>query len=73
MVVGLGASVIPLLTTLFAALLSDPRVLPSLPVGANVYIMARQFDALQAPVATSLVLTTTLSAITTPLLLVALR
>jgi len=48
-------------------------MLASLPVGANVYIMARQFDALQAPVATSLVLTTALSAITTPLLLVALR
>ena len=47
-------------------------MLASLPVGANVYIMARQFDALQAPVATSLVLTTALAAITTPLLLVAL-
>ena len=34
--------------------------------------MARQFDALQAPVATSLVLTTALAAVTTPLLLVAL-
>jgi len=47
-------------------------MLSSLPVGANVYIMARQFDALQAPVATSLVLTTALAAFTTPLLLVAL-
>ena len=47
-------------------------MLASLPVGANVYIMARQFDALQAPVATSLVLTTALAALTTPLLLVAL-
>jgi malonate transporter and related proteins len=47
-------------------------MLASLPVGANVYIMARQFDALQAPVATSLVLTTALAALTTPLLLAAL-
>jgi predicted permease len=47
-------------------------MLSSLPVGANVYIMARQFGALQAPVATSLVLTTALAALTTPLLLVAL-
>jgi predicted permease len=47
-------------------------MLASLPVGANVYIMARQFDALQGPVATSLVLTTALAAVTTPLLLVAL-
>jgi predicted permease len=47
-------------------------MLASLPVGANVYIMARQFGALQAPVATSLVLTTALAALTTPLLLVAL-
>ena len=47
-------------------------LLASLPVGANVYIMARQFEALQGPVATSLVLTTALAALTTPLLLVAL-
>jgi predicted permease len=48
-------------------------MLASLPVGANVYIMARQFGALQAPVATSLVLTTALSALTTPLLMAVLR
>jgi predicted permease len=47
-------------------------MLASLPVGANVYIMARQFGALQGPVATSLLLTTALAAVTTPLLLVAL-
>lgn len=47
-------------------------MLASLPVGANVYIMARQFDAMQGPVATSLVLTTALAAVTTPLLLAAL-
>jgi predicted permease len=44
-------------------------MLASLPVGANVYIMARQFGALEGPVATSLVLTTIAAAFTTPLLL----
>jgi malonate transporter len=69
----------PLLVYGIARALSLPTVetqavvmLASLPVGANVYIMARQFGALQAPVATSLVLTTALAALTTPLLLVAI-
>ncbi len=44
-------------------------MLASLPVGANVYLMARQFGSLEGPVASSLVLTTLLAAITTPLLL----
>jgi malonate transporter len=44
-------------------------MLASLPVGANVYLMARQFGALEGPVAASLVLTTVAAAITTPLLL----
>ena len=69
----------PLVVYAIARALSLPTIetqavvmLASLPVGANVYIMARQFDALQAPVATSLVLTTALAALTTPLLLVAI-
>jgi malonate transporter and related proteins len=69
----------PLLVYAIARALSLPAIetqavvmLASLPVGANVYIMARQFGALQAPVATSLVLTTALAALTTPLLLVAI-
>lgn len=69
----------PLLVYAIARALSLPTIetqavvmLASLPVGANVYIMARQFGALQAPVATSLVLTTALAALTTPLLLVAI-
>ena len=69
----------PLAVYTIARALSLPAIetqavvmLASLPVGANVYIMARQFDALQGPVATSLVLTTALAAVTTPLLLVAL-
>jgi predicted permease len=69
----------PLLVYASARALALPAIetqavvmLASLPVGANVYIMARQFGALQAPVATSLVVTTALAAVTTPLLLVAI-
>lgn len=42
-------------------------LLGSLAVGVNVYLMSRQFDALQGPVASSMVMSTTLSAIVTPL------
>ena len=44
----------------------------ALPVGANVYLMSRQFDTLGGPVAASLVLSTALAAVTTPLILVLL-
>lgn len=44
-------------------------LLAALPVGANVYLMARQFRTLEGPVAASLVVSTALAAITTPLLL----
>ena len=44
-------------------------LLASMSVGANVYLMAVQFEALQAAVAGSLVLSTVLAAITTPILL----
>ncbi len=44
-------------------------VMASLPVGANVYLMAKEFQAMEGPVAGSLVLTTALAAATTPLLL----
>ena len=44
-------------------------LLGSLSVGANVYLMSRQFQVLEGPVATSLVLTTAFSALTTPLIL----
>jgi predicted permease len=42
-------------------------LLGSLAVGVNVTIMAHQFNALQGPVASSMVLSTAVSAITTPL------
>ena len=48
-------------------------MLASLPVGANVYLMAKQFCALEGPVASSLVLTTLLAAATTPLILTLLH
>lgn len=44
-------------------------MLASMPVGANVYLMSREFDALGGPVALSLVLSTALSAVTTPIVL----
>ncbi|HEY7904152.1 MAG TPA: AEC family transporter, partial [Casimicrobiaceae bacterium] len=47
-------------------------LLAALPTGANVYLMARQFATLEGPIASSLVLTTAIAALTTPLALVAL-
>jgi predicted permease len=44
-------------------------LLASLAVGVNVYLMSNEFKALQGPVAASLVLSTLLGAITTPLVL----
>lgn len=44
-------------------------MLASLPVGANVYLMSRQFNTLGGPVAASLVISTALSAVTTPMIL----
>jgi malonate transporter and related proteins len=44
-------------------------LLAVLPVGINVYLMAREFGAMQGPVATSMVASTVLAAVTTPLAL----
>jgi predicted permease len=41
-------------------------LMAALPIGANVYLMARHFDVLEGPVASSIVLTTALGAATTP-------
>lgn len=54
---------LPLLETQVVTLLA------SLAVGANVYLMSMQFKTLQGPVAGSLVLSTALAALTTPLIL----
>ena len=67
---------LPLVVYGFARLLALPptetqavTLLAALPVGANVYLMAREFGTLSGPVATSLVLSTALAAVTTPLVL----
>jgi malonate transporter len=66
----------PAVVWLLAWMLSLPPLetqaivmLASLPVGANVYLMSRQFNTLGGPVAASLVLSTALAAATTPLIL----
>ncbi len=75
-IVALKLAVMPLAVYLLARALSLPTlemqavvVLSSLPVGANVYLMAKEFGTMEGPVASSLVLTTALAAATTPLLL----
>lgn len=66
----------PLVVWLLAILLRLPPMetqvvvlLGSMAVGVNVYLMARQFNALVAPIASSLLLSTILSAMTTPLIM----
>jgi predicted permease len=44
-------------------------LLAALPIGANVYLMARQFGALEGEIAAAIVMTTALGALTTPLAL----
>jgi hypothetical protein len=44
-------------------------LLAALPVGINVYLMAREFEAIEGPVATSMLLSTLLAAVTVPLTL----
>ena len=44
-------------------------LMAAMPSGANVYLMARQFDALSGPVAASLVMGTAAAAVTTPFVL----
>jgi malonate transporter and related proteins len=44
-------------------------LLGALPVGINVYLMAREFRAIEGPVATGMLMSTLLAAITTPFVL----
>ncbi len=44
-------------------------LLGSLAVGANVYLMSRQFRTLEGPVASSIVLSTAVASLTAPLFL----
>ena len=73
---GLKLLVQPALVYLLARWLALPPLetqaivmLASLPVGANVYLMSRQFNTLGGPIAASLVISTALAAATTPLIL----
>jgi malonate transporter and related proteins len=73
---GLKLGVFPLVVLILARLLALPAVetqaivmLASLPIGANVYLMAQQFATQEGTVAASLVITTALAAATTPLLM----
>lgn len=66
----------PLVVWLLALALGLPALerqvvvlLASLSVGANVYLMSNEFQTLEGPVASSLVLSTLCAAVTTPLLL----
>jgi len=75
-ITGLKLAAQPLAVWLIARMLALPPLetqaivlLAALPVGANVYLMSRQFDTLGGPVASSLVLSTGLAAVTTPLAL----
>lgn len=72
----LKLAVQPLLVFLLARALALPPLetrvvvmLASLPVGANVYLMSRQFNVLEGPIASSLVISTLLAAATTPIVL----
>lgn len=66
----------PLVVWILARVLGLPPMetevvvlLASIGVGANVYLMSRQFKALEGPLAGSLVLSTALASLTTPLIL----
>ncbi|KAF7598105.1 MAG: hypothetical protein CGU28_14685 [Candidatus Dactylopiibacterium carminicum] len=68
--------VLPVVVWLLAWVLGLPALetqvivlLASMAMGVNVYLMSRQFRAFEAPTATSLVLTTVFSAVTTPVIL----
>lgn len=73
---GLKLVVQPLVVWALARLLGLPPMetkvvvlLGSIAVGANVYLMSRQFKVMEGPVAASLVLSTALASVTTPLVL----
>lgn len=66
----------PLVVWGLAVLLGLPQMetkavvlLASLSVGANVYLMSRQFQVMQGPVASSLLMSTALASLSTPLML----
>lgn len=79
LIVALKLMIQPMVVWMIAIILGLPMMetkvvvlLASLPVGVNVYLMARQYKRLEGTVAASLVLTTVTSALTTPIILVLL-
>jgi malonate transporter len=73
---GLKLVVQPLVVWMLAHLLGLPPMetkvvvmLASIAVGVNVYLMSRHFKTMEGPIAASLVLSTALAAVTTPLAL----
>lgn len=75
-ITGFKLVVQPLVVWLIAVAVGLPAMetkvvvmLASLAVGANVYLMSRQFQSMEAPVAASLIISTCLAAITTPIAL----
>jgi len=67
---------LPLIVFALARALSLPPLetqvvvlLSALPVGANVYLMSRQFNTLGGPIAASMLVSTALASVTTPLVL----
>lgn len=71
--------VLPLIVWMIGALLGLPRIelqvvvlLSSVAIGINVYVMSVQFERLQGTIASSLLFSTALASLTTPLLLAAM-
>lgn len=69
-------ALMPLVVWLLARLLGLPLIetqaivlLASMAVGANVYLMARQFGTLEGPIAASLVMSTAIASLSTPIVL----
>lgn len=69
-------TILPIVTYILGILLGLPLLelqvivlLSSMSIAINCYMMARQFEVLQGPIASSLLISTALSSITTPLIL----
>ncbi|OCG69669.1 hypothetical protein A9G43_10505 [Gilliamella sp. Occ3-1] len=72
----LKLAALPIVTYIMGKLLGLPTLelqvvvlLSSVSIAINCYMMARQFEVLQGPIASSLLISTALSSITTPLIL----
>ena len=72
----LKLAILPIITYIVGKLLGLPTLelqvvvlLSSVSIAINCYMMARQFEVLQGPIASSLLISTALSSVTTPLIL----